>query len=230
MEPRLAATAAAETDVCLCTVVVLNKHCSTRAHTYVFIFAHTGSVCFCFAGQAPQFLRSKGPQLHIQYALCLCCRTSCGLTSRNLCTPGLLDPHKKTLRALDFIFVASTYWFFRQMGRKDGRGLFRGSTETGRWWFSTDNMQRRPHARRAGKCLQGRTCTSTVGRCHHKCQFKLYQRALTSSKESNEQQTLVSHVAKQFQQDWLYRWGFLLPRGKRQKMIDHVWKLWSASV
>lgn len=42
--------------------------------------------------------------------------------------------------------------------------------------------------------MQGRTCTSTVGRYHHNCQSELYQRALTSSKEGKEQQTLLSHV------------------------------------
>lgn len=71
---------------------------NAHAYTHVFIFAHTGSACFCFVGQAPQFLRSKRASATHTVTHCLCCRASCGLTSRHLCTPVPLQPPPPTER------------------------------------------------------------------------------------------------------------------------------------
>lgn len=46
-EPRLAPTTLAETDVFLCCVVVLNKHCHTHVHIHMYLYAHTEPACFC---------------------------------------------------------------------------------------------------------------------------------------------------------------------------------------
>ncbi len=79
---RLALTTLAETAVCLCDVVVLNKHCHTRVPTYIHIYiyiyiyaraqTHTGPACFCVLVRSrPSLCGLVG--FSNTHALCLCC-------------------------------------------------------------------------------------------------------------------------------------------------------------
>lgn len=51
-EPRLAPSALAETDVGLCSVLVLNKHCSTHVYALIYLYLRiqSPSVSGCWSG------------------------------------------------------------------------------------------------------------------------------------------------------------------------------------
>lgn len=109
LEPRLATDRTGwnrclPVQCCGFKQTLVNAH----AYTHVFIIAHTGSACFCFVGQAPQFLRSKRASATHTVTHCLCCRASCGLTlTSSSSTP---TPHEKTIRLWHHFLRASTYW------------------------------------------------------------------------------------------------------------------------
>lgn len=73
-DPRLVLTTLAGTDVCLCYVVALNKHCHTRVciHMYLYTRAHTDPACPCVLVSSA--LGSCGlAGFSNTHALCLCC-------------------------------------------------------------------------------------------------------------------------------------------------------------
>lgn len=194
--PRLAPSALGETD-CLCTVVVLKKHCSTHVYPQIYSYLHIQSphVSVCWSGTTVWGLKVFSST----HALCLC-RASCGLTSHTLCRPDLLaPPHtKKYFFSLWLNFFQCQHFVssakcVEKMGECQSK-----EDEDG---FGTDTAL---HGGR--KCFQGPAPASTL-HCHiHNCQFKFYHVQLKHSspkifpeitryvwmKDKNEQ-TLVWH-------------------------------------
>lgn len=82
-------TTLAKAAVCLCYVVVLNKHCSTRVHTHTYLCTHTEAACSCV------LVRSRASLCGLvgfsnTHALCLCCaqRPPVVWASHNLLLPA----------------------------------------------------------------------------------------------------------------------------------------------